>query len=225
MTPLTRLSQWVIVDAKIYDLSRFANLHPGGRAVLVDGAVAGQDATEAFYGLHRHEVLERPQYARLQIGVLRGEQSVITGRLVGGLSSVPYAEPTYLSKGFHSPYYTEVRPRRIFVVVVVARLGRSSYNRSAGVSTIRITRRSRRSSGSSLTRWCTLTRRSASLMGSDPARTFLTRWRMPEIAYTPLWDLTRICSEVNLHAMRLGPGKHLKGLSLFHGLVKPEEVS
>ena len=33
------------------------------------------------------------------------------------------------------------------------------------------------------------------------------------------------CSEVNLHAMRLGPGKHLKGLSLFNGLVKPEEVS
>ncbi|KAH9989450.1 acyl-CoA dehydrogenase/oxidase [Russula vinacea] len=101
------VQQWVIIDAKVYDLSRFANLHPGGRAVLVDGAVAGQDATEAFYGLHRHEVLERPQYARLQIGVLRGEQSVITGRLVGGISGVPFAEPTYLSKGFHSPYYTE----------------------------------------------------------------------------------------------------------------------
>lgn len=54
-------------------------------------------------------MLERPQYARLQIGVLRGEQSVITGRLVGGLSSVPFAEPTYLTEGFHSPYYTEVR--------------------------------------------------------------------------------------------------------------------
>ena len=37
--------------------------------------------------------------------------------------------------------------------------------------------------------------------------------------------LTRaLTSEVNLHAMRLGPGKHLKGLSLFNGLVKPEEV-
>jgi len=36
--------------------------------------------------------------------------------------------------------------------------------------------------------------------------------------------LTRAVSEVNLNAMRLGPGKHLKGLSLFHGLVKPEEV-
>jgi hypothetical protein len=34
----------------------------------------------------------------------------------------------------------------------------------------------------------------------------------------------RVSSEVNLNAMRLGPGKHLKGLSLFHGLVKPEEV-
>ena len=79
--------------------------------MLVDSDVAGQDATEAFYGLHRHEVLERPQYARLQIGVLRDEQSVITGRLVGGLSSVPFAEPTYLTKGFHSPYYTEVRVR------------------------------------------------------------------------------------------------------------------
>jgi hypothetical protein len=62
-------------------------------------------------------------------------------------------------------------------------------------------------------------------MGSDPARTFLTRWRMLEIACPLLLNLTRICSEVNLHAMRLGPGKHLKGLSLFHGLVKPEEVS
>ena len=71
--------------------------------------MAGQDATEAFYGLHRHEVLERPQYARLQIGALRGEQSVITGRLVGGLSRVPFAEPTYLTEGFHTPYYTEVR--------------------------------------------------------------------------------------------------------------------
>ena len=77
--------------------------------MLVDSEIAGQDATEAFYGLHRHEVLERPQYARLQVGVVRGEKSVITGRLVGGLSKVPYGEPTYLTEGFHSPYYTEVR--------------------------------------------------------------------------------------------------------------------
>ncbi len=27
-------TQWIVVDAKVYDLSRFANLHPGGAAVL-----------------------------------------------------------------------------------------------------------------------------------------------------------------------------------------------
>jgi hypothetical protein len=26
--------QWVVVDAKVYDLSKFANMHPGGAAVL-----------------------------------------------------------------------------------------------------------------------------------------------------------------------------------------------
>ena len=69
---------------------------------------AGQDATEAFYGLHRHEVLERPQYKRLQIGVIQGEKSVIYDHIPGQLSKVPYAEPLGLMKEYHSPYYTEV---------------------------------------------------------------------------------------------------------------------
>lgn len=30
-------------------------------------------------------------------------------------------------------------------------------------------------------------------------------------------------SAVNLHAMRMGPGKHLQGRTLMNGLVKPEE--
>jgi hypothetical protein len=30
--------------------------------------------------------------------------------------------------------------------------------------------------------------------------------------------------ELNLHAMRTGPGKHLKGLTLMGGIIKPEEV-
>lgn len=34
---------------------------------------------------------------------------------------------------------------------------------------------------------------------------------------------TAIASAVNLIAMRLGPGKHLKGRSLMGGIVKPEE--
>lgn len=75
--------------------------------------VAGQDATEVFYGLHRHEVIVKPQYARLQIGVIDGEESVIISRAPGELSTVPYAEPTWLSDGYFSPYYKEVWiPRR-----------------------------------------------------------------------------------------------------------------
>lgn len=127
--------QWIVVDAKVYDISKFKNFHPGGASVLLDAEVgatatpytswgfstppiifthvgtftAGQDATEAFYGLHRHEVLDKPQYKRLQIGVIADEKSVIHGKVVGELSKVPYAEPTWLSKGYHSPYYSEVR--------------------------------------------------------------------------------------------------------------------
>jgi len=101
-------------------------LHPGGASVLLDEEigephscgtfvfriltpnVAGQDATEAFYGLHKHEVIEKPQYARLQVGFIGGEKSKLHGRVIGELSKVPYAEPTWLTEGYHSPFYTEV---------------------------------------------------------------------------------------------------------------------
>ena len=70
--------------------------------------VAGMDGTEAFYSLHRHEVLTNPQYQRLIIGQIEGEESTIYDRKLGEASTVPYGEPTWLSKGYHSPYYTEV---------------------------------------------------------------------------------------------------------------------
>ena len=68
----------------------------------------GHDATEAFFSLHRYEILEKPQYQRLQIGVIDGEKPVIHGRIAGELSKVPYAEPTWLSPGYYSPYYSKV---------------------------------------------------------------------------------------------------------------------
>ena len=68
----------------------------------------GQDATDAFYGLHRHEVLERPQYQRLQVGYIDGEKPSLKGRIGSEISRVPYAEPTWLAEGYHSPYYKEV---------------------------------------------------------------------------------------------------------------------
>lgn len=68
---------------------------------------AGKDATQAFFGLHRHEVLLRPQYARLQIGKIQGEEEVIKPPAPGEISAVPYAEASWLAEGYHSPYYTQ----------------------------------------------------------------------------------------------------------------------
>lgn len=68
---------------------------------------AGKDATQAFFGLHRHEVLLRPQYKRLQIGTVAGETELIKAPVPGQLSKVPYAEPTWLSQGYFSPYYSD----------------------------------------------------------------------------------------------------------------------
>ncbi|KAF5327227.1 hypothetical protein D9619_004911 [Psilocybe cf. subviscida] len=167
---------WVVIDAKVYDLTRFKSLHPGGAAVLLDGEIAGQDATEAFYGLHRHEVIEKPQYKRLQIGVIEGEKSVITGRLQGELSKVPYAEPTWLADGYHNPYYTE--NHRAFQKAV---------------------------------------------------RNFVDEVITPDAAKheedgkPPSQEVLDAMAKFNIHAMRMGPGKHLKGLELMDGLVKPEQ--
>ncbi|KAI0833233.1 acyl-CoA dehydrogenase NM domain-like protein [Trametes gibbosa] len=102
---------WIIVDAKVYDVTKFKNLHPGGTSVFFAEDIAGQDATEAFYGLHRHEVLLKPQYQRLQIGILQGEKSVLHSNISGELSQVPYAEPLGITPGYHSPYYTDAHRR------------------------------------------------------------------------------------------------------------------
>ncbi|PAV16666.1 hypothetical protein PNOK_0828600 [Pyrrhoderma noxium] len=167
---------WVIIDSKVYNLSRFKDLHPGGLSVLLDEEIAGQDATEAFFGLHRHEVLLRPQYKRLQVGVIKDEVEQVKAPVPGSLSKVPYAEPTWLSEGFHSPYYKQShrelqKAMRVFVDETIYPDGQA---READ--------------------------------GKKPSQ-----------------DVIDKMAEKELHAMRLGPGKHLKGRKLFDGIVSPEE--
>lgn len=43
-----------------------------------------------------------------------------------------------------------------------------------------------------------------------------------QVSYIPLLTAFPL-SELNMHAMRMGPGKHLQGLVLMNGLVTPEE--
>jgi hypothetical protein len=51
-----------------------------------------------------------------------------------------------------------------------------------------------------------------------------TKWRAFYSNHTPVLSLSVFDRELEIHAMRLGPGKHLKGRKLMGGLVKPEEV-
>jgi alkylation response protein AidB-like acyl-CoA dehydrogenase len=167
---------WIIIDAKVYDLTRFKNLHPGGASVLLEPDIAGQDATESFFSLHRYEVLAKPQYQRLVIGKIEGEESVMYDRILGETSTVPYAEPTWLTKGYYSPYYTE--GHRKFQKAVRLFFDENVFEDA----------------------------QAREEDGKRPSQSVLDKM-----------------AEVNLHAMRMGPGKHLQGLTLMDGLVKPEE--
>ncbi|KAJ3553957.1 hypothetical protein NM688_g3350 [Phlebia brevispora] len=167
---------WIIVDSKVYDLSKFADLHPGGAGVLYTSNIAGKDATKAFFGLHRHEVLLRPQYARLQIGTIEGQTEVVKADAADSLSGVPYAEPSWLSKGYYSPYYKDSHRRfqkavRKFVMEVVY---------------------------------------------PDALRCEDNGKRISQ-------DVVDKLCEMNIPAMRLGKGKHLKGRTLMGGIVTPED--
>jgi alkylation response protein AidB-like acyl-CoA dehydrogenase/predicted heme/steroid binding protein len=95
---------WVIVDGDVYDVTKFAKLHPGGMGTLLD--FAGQDVTEDFYGLHRNEVLDK--YKRLKKGRVAdaGPTRITSEEARGEVSKVPYAEPAHL-QGMSSPYFKD----------------------------------------------------------------------------------------------------------------------
>ncbi|KAI0028680.1 acyl-CoA dehydrogenase [Vararia minispora EC-137] len=167
---------WIVVDSRVYDLTKFADMHPGGAAVLYVEGIAGKDATRAFFGLHRQEVLHRPQYARLQIGTLAGEKPLVNPPTPGEVSDVPYAEPTWLVKGFKSPYY-KVSHRRFHTAM------RAFIDEVVLPDATRCEENGKRISQDVVDKLC----------------------------------------EANILAMRLGPGKHLKGRTLLGGVVTPEE--
>mmetsp|Transcript_119884 Transcript_119884/g.208134 ORF Transcript_119884/g.208134 Transcript_119884/m.208134 type:complete len:517 (-) Transcript_119884:64-1614(-) len=95
---------WIVVDGDVYDVTRFAKLHPGGKQTLLD--YAGKDATEDFWGLHRNDVLDK--YSRLKKGRLQDAGPPVPSATenFAAVSELPYAEPMYL-QGFPSPYFKE----------------------------------------------------------------------------------------------------------------------
>lgn len=94
---------WIIVDTKIFELTKFLNLHPGGSGLLL--TVAGKDATTEFFELHRKNVLVK--YSNLIIGNV---QSLLRYKEESIFGSIPYSDNNHWH-GFHSPYYTDHHKR------------------------------------------------------------------------------------------------------------------
>jgi len=88
---------WIIINGEVFDVTKFAGLHPGGEKLLL--ACGGLDCTDDFFGLHRNEILEKYR-SKLKIGVLQGHVSESQNNLI---SNIPFSETDFE----YSPYYTE----------------------------------------------------------------------------------------------------------------------
>ncbi|KAJ5988328.1 cytochrome b5-like heme binding domain-containing protein [Penicillium waksmanii] len=59
---------YIIVDTNVYDVTKFADEHPGGAKILK--RVAGKDASKQFWKYHNESVLKK--YApKLKIGEVK----------------------------------------------------------------------------------------------------------------------------------------------------------
>ncbi|GAA5992838.1 hypothetical protein JCM10908_001364 [Rhodotorula pacifica] len=178
---------WLVVNSNVYDLSKFGDLHPGGLGVLLAKEIAGQDASEAFFSLHRSDVLTK--YDRLRIGRLARETTsdeTASSKnkkkdyilpVAGELSPVPHAEPDFLNPQLFSPYY---KPSHRALQQSMREFFDSRVRAEA---------------------------QEFELSGERPTK------QLVEMMGTPEWDI---------HAMRMGPGRHLHGKTLPGG-VKGEE--
>ncbi|XP_006033388.1 fatty acid desaturase 1-like [Alligator sinensis] len=65
--------RWLVIDRKVYDISKFYLMHPGGKRVI--SHYAGQDATDAFAAFHPNKALVKTYLKPLQVGELAPDQS------------------------------------------------------------------------------------------------------------------------------------------------------
>jgi alkylation response protein AidB-like acyl-CoA dehydrogenase/predicted heme/steroid binding protein len=99
---------WIAIDGKVYDVSKFAKVHPGGPGIL--RLYGGKDCTKEFFAMHKTEVLMMAK---------KFQKGTVTGASAGELQKtadkheidiVPYSEPSAFL-GWHSPYYKESHQR------------------------------------------------------------------------------------------------------------------
>lgn len=118
---------WIIVDNRVYDVSKFSKIHPGGATIFLNVAGANQDATTQFYSYHKTEILDK-YHDKLCIGTIEGTESspkiwkpakewagkldlktATKEQLLQHplLSKAPYGEASWLKPHYNSKYYTD----------------------------------------------------------------------------------------------------------------------
>eukprot|EP01013_Petalomonas_cantuscygni_P004266 TRINITY_DN14597_c0_g1_i1.p1 TRINITY_DN14597_c0_g1~~TRINITY_DN14597_c0_g1_i1.p1 ORF type:complete len:545 (+),score=124.06 TRINITY_DN14597_c0_g1_i1:54-1637(+) len=99
---------WIVVDSFVYDISKFAKLHPGGRDIILK--YAGRVATDAFKLYHNMGILVK-YHPRLCIGSLAPadcppERPIrLTPEAFGDM--IPYSDPAWYQRFRQSPYYRD----------------------------------------------------------------------------------------------------------------------
>ncbi len=63
------LGYWLTIDGSVYDMTKFRNMHPGGRRII--DAYAGMDATHGFSRAHSNRPDVNAQLAMFRIGRLK----------------------------------------------------------------------------------------------------------------------------------------------------------
>ncbi|KAI9015387.1 putative acyl-CoA dehydrogenase [Hyaloraphidium curvatum] len=114
-------SAWIIINQKVYDVTKFAAEHPGGKKILLN--VAGKDASKQFATFHSPAV-EAQYLPKLLVGEIGSALEAVkkeaapvakknewlTGdnEVFGDLA--PFCEPAWYQDNY-SPYYNESHRR------------------------------------------------------------------------------------------------------------------
>lgn len=68
---------WTLIDNKIYDITNYISMHPGGKRNIMKGAF--KDASEEFHKAHKGMDISKTPLVLLEIGELKicGDRSNI----------------------------------------------------------------------------------------------------------------------------------------------------
>ncbi|KXS12594.1 putative acyl-CoA dehydrogenase [Gonapodya prolifera JEL478] len=109
---------WIIIDSEVFDVTKFADEHPGGKKILLK--VAGKDASKEFRQFHNVNVVLNQYGAKLRIGKVASALSeaknagpaaakanpMLTGENGTFGDLAPFTEPSWY-QDWYSPYYDE----------------------------------------------------------------------------------------------------------------------